>query len=109
VREQAWRPERWRFLGRLLPDEVRERIFDPAFADLMRAWLTGNDGRPRLPFAVQVVGTYVGCFPIAVPRLFVHDGRLTRFSRVSLLAVGILATVVLLVANLAQSYTSYQP
>ena len=31
------------------------------------------------------------------------------YARVSLLAVGILAPVALLVANLAQSYTSYQP
>ncbi len=93
----------------MLPQDVRERIFDPAFSDLMRAWLTASEGRRRLPFAVQAVGTYVGCFPIAIPRLFVHNGRLTRFGRVSLWAVGLLATVVLVLANIVQSYASYTP
>ncbi len=109
MREPVGGPERWRSLGRLLPDDVRERIFDPAFADLMRAWLTTSDGRRRLPFAFQAVSTYVGCFPIAIPRLFVHDRRLTRFGLVSLWAVGILASVALLIANLAQSYGPYPP
>ena len=107
--EYAQRPERWRALGRLLPHDVRERIFDPAFSDLVRAWITASDGRRRLPFAVQAVGTYVGCFPIAIPRLFVHNGRLTRFGRVSLWTVGLLATVALVLANIVQSYASYTP
>ena len=109
MREHVSRPERWRSLGRLLPEDVRERIFDPAFADIMRAWLTESNGRRRVPFALQAMGTYVGCFPIAIPRLFVHDGRLTRFGRVSLWAAGILATVALFVANVAQSYGPYTP
>ena len=109
VREYTWGPERWRALGRLLPQNVRERIFDPAFSDLLRAWLMASKGRRRFPFAVQAVGTYVGCFPIAIPRLFVHNGRLTRFGRVSLWAVGILATVTLVVANMARLYATYAP
>ncbi len=109
MREYVWGPERWRGLGRLLPQNVRERIFDPAFSDLMRAWLMASKGRWRLPFAVQAVGTYVGCFPIAIPRLFVHNGRLTRFGRVSLWAVGILAAVTLVVANMARLYATYAP
>ena len=109
MRDYVWGPERWRALGRLLPHDVRERIFDPAFSDLMRAWLMASKGRRRLPFAVQAVGTYVGCFPIAIPRLFVHNGRLTRFGRVSLWAVGILATVTLVVANMVQSYPPHTP
>ncbi len=55
------------------------------------------------------MGTYVGCFSIAIPRLFVRRGRLTRFGRFSLWAVGVLASVALLVANMAQSYASYSP
>jgi hypothetical protein len=75
----------------------------------MRAWLTAHEGRRRLPFAVQAVGTYVGCFPIAIPRLFVHNGRLTRFGRVSIWVVGILATVTLIVANMVRLYATYDP
>jgi len=109
VRDPVGRPERWQSLGRLLPEDVRERVFDPAFADLMRAWLTAGEGRRHIPFGVQAVGTYVGCFPIAIPRLFVRHGRLTRVGRLSLWAVGILATVALFIANVSQSYASYTP
>ena len=98
--------ERWRKLGRLLPRDVRERIFDPAFADLTRAWLTSKERPKRLPFGVHVVGTWAGCFSITIPRLFVQHGRLTRFGRLSLWTVGFLATIVLLLMNLARTYAS---
>jgi len=55
------------------------------------------------------MGTYLGCFPIAVPRLFVQRGRLTRFSQISLWAVGVLAIVAIVLANVTQSYGSYPP
>ena len=102
--------EHWRALGRLLPRDVRERIFEPAFADLMYRWLRGAQARGRVPFAVHAMGTYAGCLPIAIPRLFVDGGRLTRLGRYSLWAVGVLTGVVLIVANLTQSYyTPYTP
>lgn len=99
--------ERWRALGRLLPREVRERVFEPAFADLTYAWLTSSEESRRLPFGAHAMGTYLGCFSIAILRLFVRGGRLTRFGRFSFWALGVLATVALLVANMAQSYASY--
>ena len=102
--------ERWRSLGRLLPTEVRERIFEPAFADLTTAWLrSGGDHGRRLPFGVHALGTYVGCFSIAIPRLFVHDGRVTRVGRCALWVAGLLATGALVFANVARSYASYSP
>lgn len=107
MRDDASRVERWRSLGRLLPREVRERVFEPAFADLTYAWLTSSEESRRLPFGAHAMGTYLGCFSIAIPRLFVRGGRLTRFGRFSFWALGVLATVALLVANMAQSYASY--
>ena len=101
--------ERWRVLGRLLPREVRERIFEPAFSDLRVAWLRSGGASRHLPFGLHVVGTYVGCFGIAIPRMFVHEGRLTHVGRYSLWAAGLLAAVVLVAANVAQSYGSYSP
>lgn len=101
--------ERWRLLGRLLPREIRERIFEPAFGDLMYTWLKSTEGTRRLPFGAHAMGTYVGCFSIALPRLFMRSGRLTRLGRFSLWAVGCLTTLVLVVANWAQSYASYSP
>ncbi len=70
--------ERWRALGRLLPRDVRERVFEPAFGDLTYHWLTSNDGR-HVPFGVRALSTFLGCFPVVIPRLFVKGGRLTGF------------------------------
>ncbi len=100
--------ERWRALGRLLPRDVRERIFEPAFGDLTYSWLTSGGDR-RVPFGVRALSTYVGCFPVAIPRLFVKGGRLTGFGRASVWAVAVLATVMLVLANFAQSYAAYGP
>ena len=100
--------ERWRALGRLLPRDVRERIFEPAFGDLTYQWLTsGGDG--RVPFGVRALSTFLGCFPVAIPRLFVKGGRLTGFGHASVWAVAVLATVMLVLANFAETYASYAP
>ncbi len=100
--------ERWRALGRLLPRDVRERIFEPAFGDLTYHWLTSDGGR-RVPFGVRALSTFLGCFPVVIPRLFVKSGRLTGFGRASVWAVAVLATVMLVLANFAQTYASYAP
>ena len=100
--------ERWRALGRLLPRDVRERIFEPAFGDLTYHWLRSDGGR-GLPFGVRALSTYLGCFPVAIPRIFVKGGRLTGFGRASVWVVAVLATVMLVLANFAQSYASYEP
>lgn len=81
--ERPPRFERWRLLGRLLPAEVRERVFDPAFSDLLRAWLTRRPDAESPPFGLQAFGTYVGCVPFAIPRLFVRRGHLTRFGKIA--------------------------
>jgi hypothetical protein len=60
-----------------------------------------------MPFGLRVLGTYVRCFPIAVPRFFVRNGKLTRAGRVSAWAVAVLATVALVIANVALGYASY--
>ena len=107
--ERAPRVARWRLLGRLLPCEVRARVCEPAFADLTYTWLTSTKESTRPRLGARVMGTYLGCFPIAVPRLFVQRGRLTRFSQISLWAVGVLAIVAIVLANVTQSYGSYPP
>jgi len=96
----------WRALGRLLPSDVRERIFEPAFSDLLYAWLTAADGDRWVPFGVRAVGTYVGCFPIAVPLMFVRDGRLTRFGRVTVWSTAIVSISLLVLLGVSRSYPS---
>lgn len=107
MRSDVSRVERWRALGRLLPRDVRERIFDPAFSDLVYTWLNSADGPRRVAFGVKAMSTYVACFPIAIPRLFVRRGRLTRFGRLSVWAFAVICTVALAVVNIANSYASY--
>ena len=95
------RPPRagWIRLGRLLPREIRERIFEPAYADLLRRWLDERDQR-RGWFGLRVLATYAGCLPIAAPRLFVRRGRLTVFARVTILATGTLVVGFVALRNL---------
>ena len=99
--------ERWSALGKLLPRDVRERIFEPAFGDLARSWLTAGRPAGTVPFGLQVLGTFLRCFPIALPRLFFRGGRLTRVGWFSAWAVAVLATVVLVITNLTKTYASY--
>lgn len=111
--EKGWRVrrrgaglERWRALGRLLPREIRERVFDPAFSDLLRTWVKGRGSAGALPFGLHALGTFVGCVPIAVPRLFIDRGRLTRLGRVSLISVGLIVLVVLVMNSVYDAYAS---
>ena len=108
VSRAAIRFERWRALGRLLPVEVRERVFDPAFSDLMYAWLSATDEREvGVPFGMRVIGTYVGCIPISVPRLFYSQGRLTRFGRITVWSAMVLIAAAVVVVRMSQKYAAY--
>lgn len=95
---------RWQSLGRLLPKDVRERIFEPAMDDLAYERLTNVD--LRIPFWMQAVATLAGCLPIAIPRLFVREGRLTRTGRIAAVSTAVLGSLVLWVRAMAQSYQS---
>jgi len=101
--------ERWRVLGRLLPSEVRERVFEPAFADLMRDELTVSQRPARASFGLRATGMCLRCLPIAVPQIFLKRGRLTRFGRASMWVAAVLVTVALVVANMRHAYASYDP
>lgn len=104
----AVRIERWRLLGRLLPGEVRERVFDPAFYDLLYTWLTrpSDQGRPA-SFAARAIGTYVRCIPVSVPKLFFRRGRLTRLGAVAAWALPALLVVAFLVVRMSEMYRVY--
>ena len=97
---------RWRWLGRLLPRDVRERVFEPAFADLTHEWLTAADR--RVPFGVRAVATLLGCLRIAIPRVIVRDRRLTRFGKVVVWGGAAIVLVILVVANLTEGYAAYE-
>ncbi|MEM7414360.1 MAG: hypothetical protein AAF389_02620 [Gemmatimonadota bacterium] len=100
--------ERWRWVGRLLPREVRERVFEPAFEDLKYAWVVGRTDR-AMPFPVHVAVTWLACLPIVVPRALFRDGHLTRLGRAAVIAGLLFIGAALLVSNVADSYASYDP
>ena len=97
---------RWRWLGRLLPRDVRERVFEPAFADLTYGWLTTAER--RVPFGVRALGTFMGCISIAIPRVIVRERRLTRFGKVVVWGGAAIVLLVLVVANLTEGYAAYE-
>ena len=99
----------WHVLGRLLPADVRERIYEPAFGDMLRAWLTAPAGSRRTPFVVRALGTWLGCLAIGVPRWFVRDRKLTRLGQASAWALVLLVTLALVVANMRQAYAGMGP
>ena len=83
---------RWLRLGALLPRDVRERVFEPAFSDMARRWLTLRGGS-RVPFGIHAFATYLACLPIAVPSCFVKAGKLTRLGRVTLWTAAVVLVV----------------
>ena len=91
---------RWRLLGRLLPRTVRQRVFEPAFADLLRASLESDV--PMRGFGIRALGTFVGCLPPAAVRLFVVQGRPTWLTRLG--AAGIAVVLLLRVMALWADY-----
>lgn len=97
---------KWRMLGRLLPKDVRERIFEPAFADLLHRHLRGGGGN-RIPFGLSVIATGLGCAPVAVRWLFVRNGTLTRGSWVVLVSLASLLIVVLLLRHFTRIEAGY--
>ena len=83
---------RWRRVGDFQPRPVRERIFEPAFEDVVREWLVerANSGDDT-GLGIRVAATWARCLPPAVPALLVQSGRLTRLGRALtwLIAVGV--------------------
>ncbi|HEX9580284.1 MAG TPA: hypothetical protein VF970_04185 [Gemmatimonadales bacterium] len=97
MREASAGPERWIAVGRLFPRDIRERVFEPAFGDLLHQWLKAPAGRPRVPFGVRVLGTCAATVVAAFPDFFVRRRRLTRVGRVTLVVLAVVAAVVILV------------
>jgi hypothetical protein len=100
--------DRWHALGRLLPAETRERLFDPAFADLPRAWLTTPAGA-RVPFPIAVIGIWLDCLARGVPWLFVPRRPLTRVGRVCLAGTVVVTIIVVVLVTRIEYGAVYTP
>lgn len=89
------REARWSALGRLLPRAVRERLFEPAFADLLRATLERDREAPnKTPFAIYALRIYLGCVPPSLVQMFVVRGRPTRLARMTGVFAALCAAVI---------------
>ncbi len=53
--EQPVRQSRWFGIGSLLPAEVRQRLFEPAYYDLVREELAERKGARGWPFGLRAV------------------------------------------------------
>ena len=78
--------------ARVLPREFRERVFEPAVADLLLAEHAQAPGNPaRWCARAGLVGA---CLSVGLPRLIWSRGRPTRFACVVLLATAVTALAI---------------
>ena len=103
-------PGRWRAVGRLLPAEVRERVFEPAFSDLLRKHLQSRAvPGSTVPFGVQVIGMLFACGPAAIPRLFIHRGRFTKIGKIAAWGLTALIVIAAAMSKIGAAYAAGVP
>jgi hypothetical protein len=84
-----------RALSRLLPEEFRERVFEPALADLEHDERSSRVRRSTQWLAMTVL--IAECLRLGVPQLVWRRGRPTR------LGIGMLAVILLLALLIQRS------
>ena len=82
---------------------MRERVFEPAFADLVRRHRESGTTAASA-FGLNVLGTYAACLPVAAPHPFVRRGKLTRLGKACLASAFALVAVVLVLVRLSDGY-----
>ena len=92
-------------LRRLLPREFRERVVEPAWADLA---LEEHASPPRRAAALAARAILVlECLRLALPAIIWNRGRLTRLSRAALVVM-LLIVAALLIAR-RRAYAAHGP
>ena len=79
-------------LARLLPKEFRERVFEPAWADI-RLDESRAAARRRTAWMVRLV-LVAECLRLGLPQLLWHRGRPTRFAAAALLLILVVSLLV---------------
>ena len=88
--------------SRLLPREFRERIFAPAWADVLLEEQQSGAYRGHVVLARVVLA--MECLRLGLPQLVWHRGRLTRLARG--VAVALVAVAVLMILLLRATYVA---
>ena len=89
--------------ARFLPREFRERVFEPAWADVLL-----DEQRPGAHRRGAVLSRFVlvlECLRLGLPQLVWHRGRLTRLARGA--AVAVVVVAVALVVLLRAAYPAH--
>ncbi len=77
----------WQRIGTLLPETLRERVFEPACYERLRRGLERGDD--RVPISMYALAALVGVIGLNFPRVL-FDGR--RLSRMGKLLAGSFVT-----------------
>jgi len=108
VRERGRAIERWRRIGRLLPTEVRERVFEPAYEDLARAWLgEGAGGSGRL-FGPRALSMLFLAAVVTVPRLILDRRRILGFAKVVVWSAIVTGSLLVIVLVALRPFLAYE-
>ena len=92
-------------LRRLVPREFRERVVEPAWADLA---LEEHASPPRLAGALLArVILVLECLRLGLPTLVWNRGRLTRFARAGLVVMLLIVTALLIARR--RAYAAHGP
>ena len=102
MHERPGHLDAWLRLGRWLPREIRERVFEPACRDAYAEAIQG--GRPAPRGAWTAVWLALGSLRAGWPRLFVSDRKLTWVGRVSVTAALVLPVAVAFVLRMRALY-----
>ncbi len=83
-----------RAFARILPHEFRERVFEPAWADILLVeHEAGGEGRGAFRARCVLV---LECLRLGLPQLVWHHGRPTRLARRGAVALAVIAALLLL-------------
>ncbi len=89
----------------MLPSEFRERVFEPAFADLILEEAAVKQGNRRMFLGVfKRLLFLLNCFRLAMPQIFWHRGKVTKIARRMAAAFVAVALIVAYIATRA-AYT----
>ena len=98
--EPTGAPRLWRLLGFVLPQSIREGVYEPAYLDRWRAHVLGTEAQPargtRALSGITVAGYLLAALWYAFPRYFREGGRTKLAGRLAGAGLAITALVLFL-------------
>ena len=83
----------FRGFSRILPREFRERVFEPAWADILLE--ERAEGRRPSVFRARFV-LFLECLRLGLPQLVWHRGQPTQLARRGLTAIAVIVALILM-------------